>query len=135
MDLILLQQFWPCCTLEMGRHCNAMLVSIAHHHPTYIGTAKFFNKKIQMHGNKVINLIHHLLYKRLSFHPGQHRHCKILHPQNSKAWKQSNQSHPPSSFWLTSQGGCHFTLGERGGVTHENRITYMDSCPATDPAT
>jgi hypothetical protein len=26
-------------------------------------------------------------------------------------------------------------LGERGGVTHENRITYMDSCPATDPAT
>lgn len=51
------------------------------------------------------------------------------------AWKQSNQSHPPSSIRLTSQGGCHFTLALRGGITYENRITYMDSCPATDQAT
>ncbi len=65
----------------------------------------------------------------------QHRYCKILQQKNSNAWKQSNQSHLPSSIWLTSQRGCHFTLAERGGVTYENRITYMDSCPATDPAT
>jgi hypothetical protein len=38
----------------------------------------------------------------------EHKYCKKHHPQNSKALKQSNQSHPPSSVQVTSQHSCHF---------------------------
>jgi hypothetical protein len=44
----------------------------------------------------------------------QHTYCKILQQKNSNAWKQSNQSHPPSSIQVISQRGCHFTLANIG---------------------
>jgi hypothetical protein len=39
----------------------------------------------------------------------QHRYCKKFHQKYStKAWEQSNQSHPPFSIPITSQCGCYF---------------------------
>ncbi len=58
-------------------------------HTINIGFAEVFIKKIPRHGNTAINLIiNHTL--NIGF-------CKILHQFCfSKAWEQSNQSHPPS---------------------------------------